>query len=78
VRGAQRAKYLLITETYNINNPDHIIRTAGSHHIHSAHSIMASAKAFEHLENGEWKAVEDMLSKGSLRKADSEEHHGVR
>jgi hypothetical protein len=38
---------------------------------------MASAKAFKHMENKEWKAVEDMLSQGSLRKADLEEHHGV-
>jgi len=36
---------------------------------------MASAKAYKHMQNKEWKAVEDMLSKGSLLKADLEEHH---
>ena len=44
----------------------------------SDHSIMASAKAYKHMENKEWKAVADMLSQGRLRKADLEEHHGVR
>jgi hypothetical protein len=39
---------------------------------------MASAKAFKHMVNEEWKAVADMLSQGSLRKTDLEEHHGVR
>ena len=61
----------------NIKNPDHI-RAAGSYHIHSAHSIMTSAKAYNHMENGEWEVVEDMLSQGSLRKADLEEQHGGR
>ena len=43
------------------------------------HSIMASAKSFRHMENDEWDAVWDMLSQGSLSKADmGEEHHGVR
>ena len=77
---AQRAHSLLsffLTVTkYSINNPDHI-RAAGSHHIHSDHSTMASAKAYKHMENGEWKAVADMLSQGRLRKG-LEEHHGVR
>jgi len=36
---------------------------------------MASAKAFKHMMSKEWKAVEDMLSRGSLRKADLEERH---
>ena len=84
---AQRAQSLLsffLTVTkYSINNPDHI-RAAGSHCIHSDHSIMhlimasASAKAYKHMENQEWKAVADMLSQGRLRKADLEEHHVVR
>ncbi len=78
---AQRAQSLLsffLTVTkYSINNPDHN-RAAGSHHIHINHSIMASAKAYKHMEKEEWKAVADMLSQGRLRKADLEEHHGVR
>ena len=45
----------------------------------SDHSIMASVKSFRHMENDEWDAVWDMLSQGSLSKADmDEEHHGVR
>ncbi len=75
---AQRAQSLLsffLTVTkYSINNPDHI-RAAGSHHLHINHSIMASAKAFKHMEKNEWTAVADMLSQGSLPKAGLEEHH---
>ena len=40
--------------------------------------MMASAKAFEHMEKEEWKAVADMLSQGKLHKTDLEEYHGVR
>ena len=75
---AQRAQSLLsffLTVTkYSSNNPDHK-RSAGSHHIQINHSIMASAKAYMHMENEEWTAVADMLSQGRLRKADLEEHH---
>ena len=39
---------------------------------------MASAKAYKHMVNEEWKAVADMLSQGKLCKTDLEEHHGVR
>jgi hypothetical protein len=74
--------FFLTVTKYSINNPDHI-RAAGSHHIYSNHSMMhlilasASAKAFKHMENKDWKAVADMLSQGRLRKG-LEEHHGVR
>jgi hypothetical protein len=52
-----------------------IITIIFEQHVNSEHNIMASAKAYKHMEKKEWKAVEDMLSKGSLRKADLEEHH---